>query len=167
MDGKLRRGVIAALIGLAVGLGVQGVSATLLSAPTRTFTLVGKEREFQVVDLTPPGVSHGDLRVFNGPLYQADATTVIGRADGVCTVTDPAEQAEGHIAQCVLTYSLPDGEITAQGVTRRPTLPALPTPPARLAITGGTEQYQTARGQIQLETRGERLIVTFQLTRAP
>ncbi len=168
MAGKLGLGVLAALLLVVGGIGGH----TLAAAPhsTRTFTVIATI-EAQIVDLGPAGPTQGDLRVFNQVLYNAHETTVIGRADGVCTVTDPAdepsEQQQGHIAQCLLTFSLPDGEITAQGVNRRPALPALPTTPARHAITGGTEQYQTARGQIQLETRGERLIVTFQLTLAP
>jgi hypothetical protein len=167
MDGKLGLGVIASLVGLVVGLGVQAVAALPLSAPTRTFTVVSKDREVQVVDLGPTGPTQGDLRVFTAPLYNEQETKVIGRVDGFCTVTDPAEQEEGHIAQCLVTYSLPAGEITAQGVNPRPELPALPTTPARHAITGGTEQYQTARGEIQLVTRGEQLILTFQLTLEP
>ncbi len=102
MHGKLGLGVLAALVGVVVGLGVQGVSATLLSAPTRTFTVVSKNREVQVVDLAPPGPTQGDLRVSNAPLYNEHETKVIGRADGVCTVTDPAadptDQAQGHLA---------------------------------------------------------------------
>ncbi len=171
MPGKLGLGVLAALLGLVVGLGVQGVAAISPSDATRTFTIVGKENEFRVVDLAPTGPTQGDLRAFNTSLYTADATKVIGRADGFCTVTDPAdepsEQQQGHITQCLVTFSLPDGEITAQGVNRRPELTNLPTSPDRHAITGGTGRYQTARGEIQYETQGETIRFTFQLILEP
>jgi hypothetical protein len=167
MNGKLGLGVIAVVL-LVVGLGVH----TLAAAPNspRTFTVVIKEPEARVVDLGPAGPSQGDLRVFNVPLYNEQETKVIGREDGVCTMTDPAddptEQAQGHITQCVVTFSLPDGEITAQGVNSRSALTELPTS-NRHAITGGTGTYQTARGEIPYETQGEKIILTFQLRLAP
>ncbi len=85
MEGKLLRlGVLTVLL-VVVGWG----ASTLAAAPssTRTFTVVAKHREFQVVDLSPPGPTHGDLRVFNAPLYNEHETRVIGRVDGVCTAT--------------------------------------------------------------------------------
>ncbi len=166
MHGKLGLGVIAALIGLAVGLGIQAVAAFPLSAPTRTFTVVSKNN-IRVVDLGPTGPTQGDLLVFTAPLYNEEETEVIGRADGFCTVTDPDAQEQGHITQCLVTFSLPDGEITAQGVNRRPELTNLPTSPDRHAITGGTGRYQTARGEIQYETQGETIRFTFQLILEP
>ncbi len=171
MHGKLGLGMIAALVGLVVGLGVQGVAATPPSAPTRTFTVVAKDIEVRVVDLPPTGPTQGDLRVFNGPLYNADETKVIGRHDGHVIATDPAdepaEQAQGHIAQCLLTFSLPDGEITTWGVNSRSALTDLPTSPEHQAITGGTGKYHTARGEVRLETQGENIRYTFHLMLEP
>src|SRR3712207_7724767 len=147
MEGKFGRGVLAALVGVAVGLGVQSVSATLLSAPTRTFTVVIKEREAQVVDLGPAGPSHGDLLVINTPLYNAQGTQVIGRADSVCTLTDPADtpRAPGHIMQCLTTHSVPGGQLTTQTLRIYPGLTERSVR-VRGAITGGSGAYQTARG---------------------
>jgi hypothetical protein len=168
MAGKLGLGVLAALLLVAGGLGVH----TLAAAPhsPRTFTLVVKEREAQVVDLGPAGPSHGDLRLVNAPLYNEQETKVIGREDAVCTLTDPAdepsEQQRGHLTLCVVTYSLPDGEITAQGLNSRSALTELPTS-NRHAITGGTGTYQTARGDIPYETRGEKVLLTFHLILTP
>jgi hypothetical protein len=159
MPGKLGFGVLAALVGLVVGLSVHGVAALPASAAPRTFTVVLdlREGEGQAVDLTPPGVSQGDVRVFTHPLLDAEATKVIGRNDGVCTGTDPAdapdEQAQGNIVQCLVTYSLPDGVITAQGVHSGAThsLESSPGTTRIRAITGGTGKYQTARGGVVIE----------------
>ncbi len=166
MAGKLGLGVLAALLLVAGGLGVH----TLAAAPhsPRTFTLVVKEREAQVVDLGPAGPSHGDLRVVNGPQYNAQGTKVIGDFDHVCTVTDPADEPRepGHIAQCLTTYRLPEGDLTAQGLRTYPVLtkPSLGGP---RAITGGTGKYQTARGEAVTRSEGEQTIITFQLILAP
>ncbi len=171
MHGKLGLGVLAALVGVVVGLGVHGVAALSPSAATRTFTVVFREDEMPYVDLPPPGLSHGDLRVFNGPLYNADETKVIGRHDGHVIATDPAdepaERAQGHIAQCLLTFSLPDGEIITWGLNSRSALTDLPTSPEHQAITGGTGKYHTARGEIRLETQGEKIRYTVHLMLEP
>ncbi len=170
MEGKFGRGVLVALVGVVIGLGVHEVAARSPSAATRTLTIVSKNDDVRVVDLAPPGPTHGDLRVFNAPLYNQHATKVIGRLDGFCTVTDPANEPteEHHFAQCLTTFSLPDGEITVQGVNRRPALTVLPITPGRYAITGGTEQYQRARGELQYEAQGEDFFrYTFQLLLEP
>jgi len=37
----------------------------------------------------------------------------------------------------------------------------------RRAITGGTGEYQTARGEVESRTQGEQTILTFHLIRTP
>ncbi len=59
MHGKLGLGVIVALVGLVVGLGVQGVAALPPSALMLTFTVVNKANEIRVVDLAPLGRRRG------------------------------------------------------------------------------------------------------------
>jgi FlaG/FlaF family flagellin (archaellin) len=49
--------------------------------------------------------------------------------------------------QCVATVSLPEGELTAQGLA---TLAETVDQPFTLAITGGTGAYRTAHGQIRV-----------------
>ena len=51
----------------------------------------------------------------------------------------------GHF-QCLATLSLPEGQLTAQGLT---TLNESGQP-FTLAITGGTGAYRTAHGQIRI-----------------
>jgi hypothetical protein len=168
MNGKLGLGVIATLLAVVVGLGIQDVSAVPPSQPTHTLTIITVEREAQVVDLGPPGPSQGDVRVFNAPLHNAEETEVIGRLDGHCTTTDPAEEPseQVHLTQCLLTFSLPDGHITAQGVGAFPALSELPSPD-RYAVTGGTGAYRTARGELASRTQEVRVINTFHLLLEP
>jgi hypothetical protein len=162
MNGKRNLGVLIALLVLAV---VSGVGA----AATRTITVINKSRDVRVVDLQPAGPSQGDLRVFNGPLYNEDETEVIGHVDGVCTLTDPADDPseQAHLTQCLLTFSLPDGAITVQDVQRRSALTELPAHQSLSAITGGTEAYQSARGERRITIQGEKVISTFSLILKP
>ncbi len=134
------------------------------SSPARTLTVVIKEREARVVHLGPAGPGHGDLRVINAPLYNAHAAEVIGRTDHLCVVTDPAEtpSEQGHVMQCLTTFSLPGGQLTAQGVFTYPALTE-PVPEGRRAITGGTGEYRAARGEVETRTQGETTVITFHL----
>lgn len=171
MNGKRNLGVLIALLVLAVVSGV-GAAAALPDTPaTRTITVIAKSRDadVRVVDLGPAGPSHGDLRAFNGPLYNEDETEVIGHVDGVCTLTDPADDPseQAQMAQCLLTFSLPDGAITVQGVNARPALTELPASASRYAITGGTEAYQSVRGELRITFQGEKIIHTFSLILKP
>jgi hypothetical protein len=79
-----------------------------------------------------------------------------------CVTTDPADEPneKGHMAECTYTYTLPGGEISAQGVNAYPKLPELP-PRDVDAVTGGTGKYVGVRGEIRFETRGKKVIHTF------
>jgi hypothetical protein len=167
MNGKRNLGVLRALLVLAVVSGV-GAAAALPDTPaTRTITVINKNFEVRVVDLTPAGPSHGDLRVFSGPLHNEDETEVIGRVDAVCALTDPADNpSEQAHTQCLLTFSLPDGAITVQGVRPR-SITELPPHSSPYAITGGTGAYQSARGEQHITIQGEKVINTFSLILKP
>jgi hypothetical protein len=102
------------------------------------------------IDLGDKGFSQGDQLIFADDLFAKKDDPKIGRAGGVCTVvrvTD-AEKFSGT-AQCVVTLSLPDGQITVQGLLEF-TGDELPAP-FDLAITGGTDAYSDAGGQVTVE----------------
>ena len=96
----------------------------------RTLTVVIKSREAAVVDVGEGGLSHGDMRVVNAPLYDEGGKHKVGRIDVYCVTTDPADEPEeeASMAECFLTYTLPGGEIDTQSVT---TFPRLPAPPPK------------------------------------
>jgi hypothetical protein len=172
----LSRRVSVLLVGLVLvvlALGMMGVLGVVpgnaaddrTGAKERTtLTVSTKTREQKVVDLGPQGPSHGDLRVVNAPLYDENAKERIGRFDLFCVLTDPADESseKAHMAECTYTYTLPGGEISAQGVTP---LPKLPEPPPRVvdAVSGGTGKYVGARGEVEVEARGTKLINTLHL----
>lgn len=125
---------------------------------------ISKNREREVADLGPRGPNHGDIRVTNAPLYDASGKERIGRVDLFSVLTDPADEPneKAHMAQATATYTLPGGEISAQGLRAYPQLSG-PSSEGVDAITGGTGKYAGVRGEVRLETRGNKRIITFRL----
>ena len=84
---------LVALLALVVGV-VGAVSASPDGDKDRnkahtTLKVLAKDREARIVDLGPRGPSHGDMRVVNGPLYNASGTEKVGRLDLFCVLTAP------------------------------------------------------------------------------
>ena len=168
------RVLLVAMAVVVMALGIIGVLGAVSSASPSsnddhndsegrsTLTVVIKDREAAVVDVGDRGLSHGDARVVNAPLYDEGGKHKVGRIDVYCVTTDPADEPEeeASMAQCFLTYTLSGGEIDTQSVTAFPRLPA-PPPKAIDAITGGTKKYEGARGEADAKTRGKRTFITF------
>jgi hypothetical protein len=157
--------VAMAVVGMA--LGVIGVLGAVSASPDnndegRTLAVLTKTREARVVDLDPQGASHGDMRVLNAPLYNATGKQKIGRLDLFTVLTDPADEPseKAHTVEATYTYTLPGGEISVQGVSALPTLTE-PAPRAVDAISGGTGKYAGVRGEVRIETRGNKATSTF------
>ncbi|WKX69480.1 dirigent protein [Streptomyces sp. XD-27] len=101
--------------------------------------LVGEE-----VDLGAPGRSVGDQFVFSGNLLSTErpAGRVVGRFGGFCVITD----LERNAGQCSISAVFRRGQITVQGEQA-----GIPTPsPVTNAITGGTEEFREAHGEMRL-----------------
>ncbi len=164
--------VLVAMVVAALGIGLMG---TVGSASPEdddghnhndkgrsTLTVVSKTPEIEGVDLDPQGPTHGDIRVTNAPLYNATGAKRIGRLDLFCVITDPADEPaeKAHMAECTVTYTLPGGEISQQGVQPFPKLPKLPARNVE-SITGGTEKYAGVRGDVLIEPRGNKVVHSF------
>ncbi len=163
--------LLVALVVVVVALGIMSVlRAVSASADNedpnndagRTLTVLIKSSERKVVDLGAPGLTHGDMRVTNAPLYNESGKERIGRFDLFCVVTDPADESaeKAHMVEAMYTYTLPGGEISAQGAGALPTLTEL-TPRQVDAIIGGTGKYAGVRGEVRIERRGNKVISTF------
>jgi hypothetical protein len=171
-----RRRVWVPLMALVVGvmaLGIVGVLRAVSASPDNknhntdseersTLTYLAKNPEARVVDLAPQGVSHGDVRALNVPLYNERGTKRIGRLDQFCVVTDPADESaeKAHMAECTKTFTLPGGEISVQGVIAYPKFSGIP-PMGVDAISGGTGKYAGVQGEQHFETRGNRIMGNF------
>jgi hypothetical protein len=167
--------LLVALVVAVMALGIMGVlravSASLNNnannpnhSEARTLTVLTKDktRQIKVVDLGPQGPSQGDIRVNNALLYNDNGSKKVGRFDSSGVMTDPADEASEkvHMVERTLTYTLPGGEISAQGLAPYPKVDR-PTPESVDAISGGTGKYAGVRGEVSIQTRGNKVIHTF------
>jgi hypothetical protein len=164
---------LVAMVAAALGIGLMGAVGSASPKDNDddgynngdeggNLTVLTKTSEIKVVDLGPQGQSHGDMRITNAPLYNATGKERIGRLDLFVVVTDPANESaeKAHMVEAMYTYTLPGGEISAQGAGALPTLTEL-TPRQVDAITGGTGKYAGVRGEVRIERRGNKVISTF------
>jgi hypothetical protein len=121
------------------------VSAASPARAGATLHLVAKDGVVTPIDLGTKGFGIGDQYVLSDVLYRDGRR--VGRDAATCTVVT----AEGD-SICDLVLVLPDGHLLVHGL-----LPASPGT-IRLAVTGSTGQFATARGDavlIQRESSSE------------
>ena len=139
---------------LAVLLAVASVS--LASATdnnggndnARVLNLTATTVQQADLDLGKSGLSLGDRFVFSDDIT-GDATGTDG-GDCVIVQLDPKDATEATVKsvtqQCVVTLSLPDGQITGQGLITFTNTPSQPS--FTVAITGGTGEFRGAGGEV-------------------
>ncbi len=158
---------------VVMALGIIGVLGAVSSASPKanddhndkgrsTLTVLTKTAEEKVLDLGPPDLSQGDMRVLNAPLYNESGKEKVGRLDLFCVVIDPADEPSEkvHMSECTITYTLAGGEISAQGLAPYPKFDR-PAPRSVDVFSGGTGAYAGVRGEVRYETRGTKVIHTF------
>lgn len=143
-----------AIVGAAIAavLTAAGATAAVASSATpassrhsQTIHLVARQTQARLLVLASPG--HGP--VGNQILTTDDVYRQAGKVGHdatVCQVMADLGQA-GARFQCTATVSLPEGQLTVQGLA---TMTETGSQPFTLAITGGTGAYRTARGQAQV-----------------
>lgn len=107
------------------------------TASAKTFTVVERAKTDVVVYVHPNNKKDviGNTLGWGNKLFNAKNTKKVGRDEGFCYRTNPGKSWE-----CTWTNILDDGQITVQG-------PFLDSgKDSKLAITGGTGKYKTARG---------------------
>lgn len=99
----------------------------------------------QLTRFPPTGeASQGDRVVVRSDLFD-EADNKVGETHGTCTTTRGGpDEAE----QCVVTYTLPGGQLTVQGMYFN----YIDQGPFDNAITGGTGKYEKARGSVHSDT---------------
>ncbi|MER6123172.1 hypothetical protein ABT173_10925 [Streptomyces sp. NPDC001795] len=131
--------------------GPQGAPATRVEVD---IPLVATVTESRFVDVDGSSTtSLGDEFIGHGDLLR-DGTTV-GTWSEFCAIT---RAAPGGVAdlQCTVTLRLPEGDLIAEGEL---TITNTGLEPATLAITGGTANYRTAQGYVQVSPADSKLTV--------
>ena len=143
----MRRWVLAAAILGLVATGVI-VAATALAggstASATTIKVVEHATTDAVTETGKKGDSAGDLLTFANAIYDAGNTKKVGTDNGWCIRT-----VVGKSWECFWTAFLANGQITVEG-------PFLDAGDSKLAITGGTGAYATARGWMLLHARNDK-----------
>ncbi|WP_345654984.1 hypothetical protein [Streptomyces siamensis] len=119
----------------------------------RVITLIGHLVQQTRFPVNPGGApAQGDRTVFRSLLFDKDDKNQVGETDGTCTTTTVEN---GGAEECIVTYTLPGGQLSVQGMVfgiltdGRPTIPP---PSFDNGITGGTGDYDRARGSVHADT---------------
>ncbi|MEU9164498.1 hypothetical protein AB0D29_30030 [Streptomyces sp. NPDC048424] len=156
------RPIRAACLGTATALVALLACAPVAAAATdphpshdkgkhRVITLTGELRKqsFFPVNLNGPA-AQGDRTVFNSELFDENHRSV-GETNGTCTTT----RTDDHGAEvCVVTYTLPGGQLSVQGMVFGNITDGRP-PSFDNGITGGTGEFDRARGSVHADTIGK------------
>ncbi|KIF01313.1 hypothetical protein PL81_36305 [Streptomyces sp. RSD-27] len=135
----------AATSGAATGTGTDRAQGK-----DRVITLTGRLAQQSRFPVNPGGApAQGDRTVFRSVLFDRDGRQV-GETGGTCTTT---RVDNGGAEECVVTYTLPGGQLSAQGMLFG-ILNAGPPPSFDNAITGGTGEFDRARGSVHADTIG-------------
>jgi len=113
------------------------------SSDTETIALI-EHAETDVVRHIGPAKeedSAGDVLAFANPVFDSSNQKRVGSDNGQCVRT-----AAGKAWECIWTVSLSGGQITVEG-------PFYDGKDSTLAITGGTNAYSDASGQMKLHAR--------------
>jgi hypothetical protein len=149
-------GALAAVV--AVGAGTAAASG-YAGGGDRGLEVINATRVTEdgaVLDLGTKDLSLGDVRVFTARFEVGGQT--IGYDGGTCTLVRRPE-----IYQCVATNVLPKGQLTAQALVDFAKAPG----PFHFAITGGTDGYRTARGDVEVLFGENSDQVSFRIVNRP
>jgi hypothetical protein len=159
----MRRLAVAALVAVVVALA--GAGATFAGADhgdgKRGLTFFSTENALALLPVVAGKFSLGDRVVFSDDVFTAKGGKQVGTDGGECTVVRVTDAATGSgVLQCLVTFSLPGGQITTQALN---TLTNGGFAGAQTgAITGGTGKYRDAGGQFTVEfLSGGETNVTF------
>src|SRR3954471_7681309 len=146
---KLRSsaGIVSAIVVLAGASTAQATSGHK-GHGFSTLVLWATETQSESLDLGDPGTTLGDRDVFTDDVSRTRGGRVIGFDGGECTSVRIDEPTYSQTRQCIVTLSLPRGQLTAQGLYTA-TGDELPAP-FTFAITGGTGKYIGATGQVRV-----------------
>lgn len=135
--------VTAGLItaGLVTGTAGPATAGNVLRLDATT-------EQFALVDHDGKGPGPGDQLVSSDRLTRAGSTTPIGTDAVTCTVVNVTDTS--MTCSWTMVVSLPDGQITLQGLSVGPNRPPTDALTFPLAVTGGTGRYRSASGEAEI-----------------
>ncbi len=104
------------------------------------------------VDTGDPGLSPGDVAVVRDGVLRENRAPA-GTFNQVCTLVKAAGNPFTSEYECIGSLALENGTITMQG----PFVPAKAEQSA--AVTGGTGEYRTARGEVVVRSEADEIVV--------
>jgi hypothetical protein len=108
--------------------------------------LAEKEDVFKFSDVAPRAKSEEDISAGDSFVFSGDVSGQRrGRLAGACEVSDKAEPT------CHATYTFDDGQITVAGVPDF----SQEAETFRLPVTGGSDAYEGASGQVSVRENGQ------------
>jgi hypothetical protein len=126
---------LGAAAGLLAGCGGGSDTTTMHlieHAETDTVRHIGPKSEEDSI---------GDVLAFANPVFDSENKEQVGSDNGNCVRT-----AVGKAWECIWTLTLSEGQLTVEG-------PFYDSKDSFLSITGGTDQYKDASGQMKLHSR--------------
>ncbi len=153
----LRRasGVVLAIAAVAVGgTAYADDSPAKSNAHGKTIRLLEASKSIQptFVDTGTPGLSPGDIVVVRDGVLRENGSSA-GTFNQVCTLVKVAGNPFTSEYECIGSLALENGTITMQG----PFVPAKAEQTA--AVTGGTGEYRTARGEVVVRSEADEIVV--------
>ena len=124
---------------MAAGIAAAGMAVSPGPASAgEQLALVERATTDAVTDLGAKGDSVGDILTFANEIYDKDNKTLVGHDNGWCVRT-----VVGQAWECIWTLTTDKGQLTVEG-------PFYDSKDSVLAVTGGTGDYATARGEMKL-----------------
>jgi hypothetical protein len=137
---------------------VLSLTPAVASTDSQKFTIRATTVQSKDVDVDGDGkYSQGDVFVFSDTLKEDGEK--VGTDGGVCTATRVASEKD-YTIQCVVTFDLPKGQITAQSLLDAEDIER---GEFTQAITGGTGSYKDAGGEMSVEFLHDGAEFTFDI----
>ena len=135
---------VRCLVPLALALAAVMIAGCGSDSSTSTIKLIEHAETDVVRHIGPAGEedSAGDVLAFANPVFDEADRKQLGTDNGQCVRTAP-----GRAWECIWTVKLSGGQITVEG----PFYDG--GKDSQLAITGGTDEYGNASGQMTLHAR--------------
>lgn len=161
-DGVAGRGSRGKPAGVGVGLAAVAVMAGAASvtsqaqappAEAKGFTVEFSQPKMTFIDEAPRGESVGDTAVDRYTLREIGGEGRTGFAVNHCVLT---KRGKAPVGLCHGTLALGDGTITVQGISGNAAI-------TRFAVTGGTERYAGATGEVASQRKGQVIEVSVAL----